>query len=349
MYIYPINNINDFLNILETKPEDHTMGNSLERYLDIKIPSALKQNDFNRIVVRSVFDRTEGISTGEKNDKLFNYMRPTVFMKDMTAYVNCFPGFDYVFHYANIMKTYFGIKNINVPIEISLPTEIQCCDELINSGLCEIPTVDTVIMGYVESLQFLSSESNWKGEKNFLWKSVQTNHCKAILLGCKHTYWGEIAGKIVMQLAKMGVKKVIYSGKLGTLSSDIKPNYMLATGNRSILPNGQEVTWKNIFTSVTDSRVFSGVHITVPSVLQETKSWLSLHQGKAIYVDPEIGHMANAANQCGIAYSYLHIVSDNLSKKFASDLSNERKKEVISERRHLTQIIGKYILQCLAE
>lgn len=35
---------------------------------------------------------------------------------------------------------------------------LRRCDELIKTGFCKLPKVDTVIMGYVESIQFLSSE-----------------------------------------------------------------------------------------------------------------------------------------------------------------------------------------------
>lgn len=163
---------------------------------------------------------------------------------------------------------------------------------------------------------------------------------EGILLGCKHTYWGEIAGRIVNYLAMNRVKRVIYSGKLGTLTPYLVPNLTIVTGNSSILPNGEIVNWNNIFESIVDNQVYNGVHITVPSVLQETEKWLNICKNKIDFVDPEIGHMALAASNNQIQFSYFHIISDNLSAKFESDLSNERKLDVIENRRRLCLKIG---------
>lgn len=55
--------------------------------------------------------------------------------------------------------------------------------------------------------------------------------------------------------------------------------------------------------------------------------------------------MAKSAMQNGIDYSYLHIISDNLSKKFSEDLSNERKEDVLTKRKKLI----KTIWNCLME
>lgn len=52
-------------------------------------------------------------------------------------------------------------------------------------------------MGYVEGLDFLSDDKEWKGRGNFLYKQIKIKSGNAILLGCKHTYWGEIAGRII--------------------------------------------------------------------------------------------------------------------------------------------------------
>lgn len=199
-------------------------------------------------------------------------------------------------------------------------------------------------MGYVEGLEKISSDCTWHGKGNFLWKKVSLASGDGILLGCKHTYWGEIAGRIVTYLAQNGVKQIIYSGKLGTLNPDLVPNKTIATGCCSILPNGEYIYWHNLFEKVTNCRVSSGTHITVPSVLQETTDWLLANRG-VDFVDPEIGHMALAAQNCGIEFSYFHIVSDNLSRKFIADLSNERQASVIEDRKALCNIIGSEILR----
>lgn len=72
------------------------------------------------------------------------------------------------------------------------------------------------------------------------------------------------------------------------------------------------------------------LYFILPSIIQETKKWVLQNKDVISFVDPEIGHMAKLALKNGISYSYLHIISDNLSKKFSEDLSNERKKRCFS-------------------
>lgn len=344
MYEYPVNIDKYFSKLFTVSPKDHTMGASLKKYLDIKIPSDLNNQLFSKIIVWGNFNRKLGISKKEKTNKIFNYMRPTAHIDGEVAYINCFPGFDYVFHYGNIIKSYFALEGKNVMVTHILPTEQDCWEAIEKSNLKDIPKVDTVVMGYVENHQFISKESEWNGKDNFLWKHIHTISGDAILLGCKHTYWGEIAGRIVMYLAQLGVKRIIYSGKLGTLNPELHPNTTIATGCSSILPNGKKIQWKNVFKNISCPYVTHGSHITVPSVLQETKKWLGVNKGQYVFVDPEIGHMAYASKKCRIEYSYIHIISDNLSAKYQHDLSNERTKEVLNNRTQLYSKIGDLIL-----
>ena len=340
MYHYPINDINFFSELLTVTPDAHSMGSSLKRYMEIKVHHLFDEHNYDRIIVRNHFDRSVGISNKEKIDKLFNYIRPTATIVGSTLYINCFPGIDYVFHYGNIMKSYVALTDKKTDVIHWLPTEDECWNAIVESDLKSIPKVHTVIMGYVEGLQWITPETNWHGSGSFLWKQVRLSTHEGILLGCKHTYWGEIAGRIVSYLALNGVKRIIYSGKLGTLNSRLVPNLTIATGNSSILPNGKTIRWNNLFENIADKQVHNGVHITVPSVLQETNEWLKLHKNNADFVDPEIGHMALAAYNNKVQFSYFHIVSDNLSMKYKSDLSNERDLDVVMRRKELCKKIG---------
>ena len=340
MYNYPIKNLNYFSELLTITPNSHSMGLSLKRYMEIKVHPLLDEYNGTRVIVRGYFNRSYGISSKEKNDKLFNYIRPTATINNSILYINCFPGIDYVFHYGNILKSYIALTNKSIDVVHLLPSENECWNIIAESELKNIPKVHTVIMGYVEGLQWISHDDTWHGTGNFLWKRVRLSTSEGILLGCKHTYWGEIAGRIVSYLAINGVKRIIYSGKLGTLNPCLVPNSTIATGNSSILPNGETICWNNLFKNIIDEQVHNGNHITVPSVLQETKEWLYDNKNKVDFVDPEIGHMALAAYNHQIEFSYFHIISDNLSTKFEFDLSNERKLDVIEDRKRLCQKIG---------
>lgn len=345
MYKYPMPIDKNYFSLLQMSPQIHSMGDSLYSYLKIKIHSNLELDKIKKINIIGKFDRSNGVSNNEKDGKLFNFMRPTINLCGDEVELRCFPGIDYVFHFSNVLSSYSYLMNYKIDINCMLPSEEICWKELCNSSLKNIPKVDTVIMGYVEGLDFLSYDKEWLGEGNFLYKRINTKSGKAILLGCKHTYWGEIAGRIIVFLSMLGVKRVIYSGKLGTLDSQCIPNESIATGNMSRLPNGELVIWDNLFESYTSPLINKGAHITVPSVLQETKWWVEQTKNEFMFVDPEIGHMAYAAQQNNIQYSYLHIVSDNLSRKYSYDLSNERKIEVISKRCELMKTIGEAIRQ----
>ncbi len=344
MYNYPMPMAQNYFYPIQSSQDIHSMGESLYPYLKMKINTSLDLETIKSIKIIGRFDREEGISDNEKQGKLFNYMRPTVFVDGDNAEIRCFPGIDYVFHFCNIFSTYLSMQKKIVKVDCELPHEKLCWDEICKSSLKDIPKVDTVIMGYVEGLDFLSRDKIWRGNGNFLYKEIEIKSGKALLLGCKHTYWGEIAGRIIVFLSSLGVKRVIYSGKLGTLKDLYVPNETIATGNTSVLPNGEIIMWDNLFHNLSISNVKHGVHITVPSVLQETKRWVEESKEDFSFVDPEIGHMAYAAKKMGMNYSYLHIISDNLSRKYSFDLSNERRKEVLLQRQHLMKIIGRAIL-----
>lgn len=344
MYTYP-SKPDLFKELIRTNSKQHSMGESLKTYLELKIHPYLSLCNYDRIRVVGKFDRTAGVSANEK-DKTFNWIRPTAVKKgNNTLELRCFPGKDYVYHYANIVNVYMSqYLDYNATIYYNIPSEMECWEAIEKSELKNLPSVKTVIMGYVEGLAFLSKDKEWIDCGMYQYNYISDD---AILLGCKHTYWGDIAGRIVTYLSSRGTQQVIYAGKLGTLNESIVPNTCIATGNKSILPNGKSVTWENLFSPNSHSSIIEGVHITLPSVLQETKEWVECNKLRAQYVDPEIGHMAYAAKQNRIRFSYLHIISDNISAKYSEDLSNERILEVIEKRKGLLHIIGNCIREVM--
>lgn len=320
--------------------EKHSMGESLKRYIEIKLVEDLFSDDVEEIKIVGEYDRLEGVSRKEKNDKLFNYKRPTIQIKDNIATIKCYPGVDYVYHYSSLVDTYQRIIGVNKKISVEFPTEKQIYEELKKSNITTIPSVKTVILGYVVGFDYLSNDKEWKGKGDFLWKSIEDGK---ILLGCKHSYWGDIAGYIVSILAEMGVQNVIYIGKLGTLNKNNIPNESIATGSKSVFIDGSSVEWNNFFSNEKSSFIKEGVHFTLPSIIQETKEWVNNNCDTIDFVDPEIGHMAKAALDNNINFSYIHIISDNLVKKYDEDLSNERKEKILEKRKKLIKIIGKCI------
>ncbi|HXA59351.1 MAG TPA: hypothetical protein VNW94_09345, partial [Streptosporangiaceae bacterium] len=150
-----------------------------------------------------------------------------------------------------------------------------------------------------------------------------------LYLGYLHSIWGDVAGRVVSRLAALGARRVVYVGKVGSLDPSIAPNTCPATGNSSILDDGP-VTWWDFFGDLAAGQpdVHAGVHVTSPSILLEDQRWLERQDGNR-FVDPEIGHMGSAAQAAGIEFGFLHVISNNLARAFAADLSNERLRTVI--------------------
>lgn len=116
----------------------------------------------------------------------------------------------------------------------------------------------------------------------------------------------------------------------------------MATGKQSYV-HGQLVEWQNALEASTallaSHCTIFGTHITLGSVLHETKDWLSALPTCVDFVDPEIGMMAQAAVRSGIKFGYLHIISDNVAEKYSEDLSNERQQSVLVGREHLYKLV----------
>jgi len=315
-------------------PQDHTMGSCLYGYLDIKVHDWIQKNEFKNIWVIGEYDRNSGISDIEKTGKMFNRERPTAVILGDDLYIRCFPGADYVRHYASLISTYLAIHHRRCDhVRYLLPDESMCWKALLDSNLVKIPNGDIAILGYgLDTL--IGDHPTWDGQGNFSWVNRSINNQKVVFIGCHHSYWGDIGGRIIAFLAKKGFKRVIFVGKLGTTRPEISPNTFLATGNMSFV-EGETIHWKNCFDFAKNDRgIVFGNHVHIPSVIFETNEWLANNQCFD-FVDPEIGHMAKAALSEGIEFSFLHIISDNISKKYDENLSNERKKEVVEKRQAL--------------
>lgn len=91
------------------------------------------------------------------------------------------------------------------------------------------------------------------------------------------------------------------------------------------------------------TNVLIGHHVTIASPMMETKSWLQELNGEFAFVDPEIGHMARAANNHNLQFSYLHIISDNVAKVQTENLSNERDETIVRKRKELNNQLREII------
>lgn len=334
--------------------DTHTMGSSLHDYLAMKIDRDILLQDWSSILVKGCHDRSAQTlcAKTEKTDKPFNFQRPTMHLdrtdkKKPKLEVLCFPGIDYVEHYAAIVATFLalnGKQTVAQVVRYTPPDAQTSMVLLLSSNLANMGDVEVVVVGYVHGL----SAGSWVGGDSaddiFAWKFLdqkpsgsQSQARRVALLGCRVSFWGDIAGNLVRALYTLNKTKcILYIGKLGTIRPELEPNQWLASGSCSEI-RGQTVTWKNVLDEATRSRdmIIQGKHFSLSTVLNESYQWLQDHEGQFDFVDPDIGHMGTAANECGVAYGYLHIISDNLARKYAYDLSNERLQKVQNDRGRL--------------
>ncbi|KAF7535759.1 hypothetical protein G7054_g5118 [Neopestalotiopsis clavispora] len=326
----------------EAQVENHTMGTSLPRYLEMKVHQAVLEGVYNGITVIGLHNRSPPsiIFDGEKQGKPFNWQRPTAQVIDNHLYIECFPGQDHIEHYAEIISTYLGIRQrlgdvLTPPSKVTYrPSTIpEIRHALHATNLRDFPmNIDTVVLGHIDRMETL-----WRAPGGI-------SRVPPLLLG-------RPGREVVNYLAsRCGAREIIYQGKLGGVKRGVQPNSWLATGNRSYV-RGRVVKWDNLLAesvaAAGQAATIVGTHMTLSSVLHETKDWLASLPSDVDFVDPEIGMMALAAERNRVRFGYLHVISDNVAEKYTEDLSNERMDSVLARRAKLyevvTDVLGHYL------
>jgi hypothetical protein len=200
------------------------MGDSLSRYLaiDIKMHDDIKMAAYRQIRVIGYYDRSSRISSNEKNDKLENWQRPTIRWDGDILLVQCFPGKDYVQHYASIIASYLALTGRDSSIvSYELPSEEACWQPIIASRLSELRPTDVLLLG--AGLRQIAGSDGWNDSGLFHLKRIKINHKTVTLLLIKHGFWGDIAGRLLTHLAGVGFADVIFIGKPGSLRDGYSP------------------------------------------------------------------------------------------------------------------------------
>jgi len=351
-FVKNIQSNKEYFNALACSPKDHSMKSYLEKYVSMKMHPLIRINHkcFSRVRIIGSYDRSIHVSKDEKNDKRFNFKRPTAFLDCDILYLCCFPSHDYVRHYANLVATYFHILGEKKTISSIHTSDKVIYDTLKASNIHSIPKADVILYGNVDHIGIFE-DKKWQGNGDFLWKLGKIGNKKVVLLGCTFSIWGDAGYFLVKILARyIPFTVFVYVGKLGSLHPNVSANQFLATGSRSFVLE-KSIEWENIFQGVEKNykNILVGDHITRPSVVEETKEVLQQFQKKGSFIDPEIGHMARACNEEERQFSYLHIISDNVATPRDENLSNERDFQIPERRKNLFLQIGEIITKSIRE
>ena len=315
------------------------MGEALVPYLEMKIHHLATYSQIDYVNIQAEYPHYWGEthrSRKEKNDKLFNYKRPRAVLNQGLLNVYCYPGKNYLKHMASVYASYGALKGLGYKVSFeSIEAEVQ--ERAIEaSNIADIPQAEIAILGYVEELCDLTPEKNFQGEGDFQWVMCEINGQKVCLIGCKFCYWGDTVSYIIENLAKKGYEQCFYFAKLGGMQEEHTPNQYLATGNNTLV-EGKTYTWDNVFAESAQQYdwIKNGKHICSPSVISEDKAWLNQYADYD-FVDSEIGYMAKACEELGLRFSYLHIITNNLTDEYCPEnLSNERERDILIKRVNL--------------
>ncbi len=163
------------------------------------------------------------------------------------------------------------------------------------------------------------------------------------------------------KLCKLGVKEVIYIGKLGSLRTprDIynvvfSPTKYITIGYCDV-KNVTETILNNMAVMFPELNTYC--HVSVPTVIGEDLVQRStMTQYGACSIDNEISQMAHAISnfnkmsQQQVCLSSLHFASDYLRKsaevdsKIAYDLSNNRSKKSLEQKTKIMQVLLSYLM-----
>jgi hypothetical protein len=340
----------------------HTMAHALEEYVHQKLPQDEILETAARgghIEVHGIYPKhfefvfQEDLAAGELRElqfyhrpttRKYNVVRPRFFVHPArNKFIMCVaPGTDYIKHYGTLMRhllikaeSHSDLKLIYYPIAFhTLPFWTHLYEGFVHKG-------DRVIIGYVEEmyteisraldLSPVGSASNpYLESRRFTLPSGEIIN----FLGVNFSFWGNLSQVIAESICRCGASEIIYAGKLGSMThpDSLYKNIFVPTSYYTL-------SHKNIVNSVSNLRnrlvemnpdLDSGVHVSVPTVLEEDYIQRDLAGTlKASSIDNEISQIAfgisnfNITNGTDISFSSFHFASDYVRKSSERDLKTE--------------------------
>lgn len=377
-----------------TRPLDHTMFRALDEYVRRKIPHdavaeilesegtlelhGMFPEHFELLQPTLPYREIAPVpAPQQKPAGALNSLRPAFFRARKGAngakvlLVMVSPGHDYLLHYAlmcrhlvhhHTQKATDYVRAYRYPLaEKHIPALTGLTARFLRKD-------DVVILGHVDDLRSLFAErfglkpTTVSEGRHYV--SYGYSFPRAVsLLGVRHSYWGSISEVLTYALCVLGASEIIYTAKLGTLTSadDVytrifcPSRYMIMshdTIRHSVAPEPPNGIL-SLFPALN-----SGLHVSVPTVLEEDYSQREvMTRHGAISIDNEISQMAraiatfNSVREKKVSFSAVHFATDYVrpfrhrSLVTSFDLSSNRTEQARNAKRAILARICCDILQ----
>ncbi|KAI1827146.1 hypothetical protein F4861DRAFT_529415 [Xylaria intraflava] len=299
----------------------------LERLRHLKIPLELHAAPFQFLQKHHKalgFDWVERLVWRTHDlHKPYNFLRPELLLaqesdsKRLIAILTIMPGADYIRHYASILEVaqHEGVIPLNdTPIHCVLyPHPTQSI--MAWTGLTELSTNvepgDIVILGFVAELlpRFASlvptSKVIWQQDSQY-YGMVRLELRPGVvfsLVGAKYSYWGNLGGLVVAELAARRPRAICYVAKQGTLVSPNDIHCRIYSPTRYCVFDKGQACWHGddhpaLPVNPISSRFPTfdrGLHVSTPTIVEQDVEFRTrLETYGAASIDNELAQMARA-------------------------------------------------------
>ncbi len=226
---------------------------------------------------------------------------------------------------------------------------------------------DILVIGYVEQLRerllSIYGFEDLENKTNFTYFGVENMYGisvllsprqkkRLVLLGCKHSFWGKTAAKIVEPLMRAGVKEIVYFAKAGTTTgltfskegadpnkhfiNIIGTNYYIwedVAGTKHGETRQVDVDGKQLVSSLAEDfqEHESMSHLSVPSVVgEDAKQRESYSKVNPASIDNEISYIAETIAdykkmnpKTDIHFTCIHLMTDLVTSRISMSHSTD--------------------------
>ncbi|MFC7925159.1 hypothetical protein [Microbacterium laevaniformans] len=340
--------------VVITDHNSHSMGDSLDRYVDMRVDGDLL--DWAKRENLSV--GVEGIYPNHLGDAIrAGSLTPLVSATRRRRWANGIralyarssgdrlmvfvaPGRDYVIHNAELIASYMQRRNDSIQTVTYYPkaeSSVATWTRLLGFQLDRL-----VIIGYSDLLLQLllhrgaSIESRQENEYYVVVRARFAGGASFTLLSVRFSYWGSMARHLASSLLRAGAETILYCAKLGTIDPGRSPYDGLYIPTRYFIGGQSGRSYEVVAPMNPVAEAFpalaTGPHLTVATMMRETRELVSSARSLHICsVDNEIGEIAYAfaAEGAGRGFSAIHFATDSPAglgdqRSRSSDLTTSR-------------------------